>query len=199
MTFEEFYSVVKKIGIDTTTENMKSVYNAAISPEGSASREKEVREGVRSLPLLGAGLMNYAEQGMWPKAVTAIITKSLPPGALRDHAVRRLPLTMKKYDKAGSGVVPLSQMPYVLRDIMTPGVDMKTLAWLLRDQIGIPVPFGLMEKHFNIADRDKDCFLDALDFITAIRGIFGEYIPHVVMELMGLANRRIVGAVLYAL
>merc|ERR1712037_1059848 len=53
--------------------------------------------------------------------------------------------------------------------------------------------------HFNNSDHDKDGYLGIAEFVMQLHGMFGEFVPHVVLSAMGLAKRKIVGAVLYAL
>merc|ERR1719221_1702672 len=112
--------------VSAAKQSSRHIFDKAISPEGHPSREKEDKDGIRSLPFLGAALIDYTEGGLWPQAVESLIAKILPPGCLRDHAISRVGPTMKKYGKGGSCIVSVSFIPHVVRDVMTPGVDMKT-------------------------------------------------------------------------
>jgi len=200
-TFDEFKAVVQKLGISTSEQNLKHVYfhPLARAAEGSDLHQREDKEGTRSLPHLGASLMTFLDGGVWPQAVKQIITKFLPPSPWRDAATSRVDMTFKKYDKDGSGVVCSSQLIFMLRDVLTPGVDLSTMIWLIRDKIAIPMPHPMVEKHFKTGDVDKDDSLNPLEFIMAMRNAFLEYVPSVVMGAMGLANKQIIATVVSAL
>eukprot|EP00927_Polykrikos_kofoidii_P027890 TRINITY_DN24427_c0_g1_i1.p1 TRINITY_DN24427_c0_g1~~TRINITY_DN24427_c0_g1_i1.p1 ORF type:complete len:1980 (+),score=394.53 TRINITY_DN24427_c0_g1_i1:95-5941(+) len=139
-------------------------------------------------------MQSYTSGGLWKNGVRMLINKEIPESPMKAMALKNLDSAFDELDASGHGVLSSQNCRVLLQKLLMPGLPTGVFVSFIRDKdrLGLDmIPESAIHEFTEFVDIDHNGFLDAGEFLTLIRLLFGNVFPSMIKDQMNVSVGQI--------